>query len=95
MAINRSMSNNSIVYNPIIIDEDLCIRCPLCDIVCPGDIIVRGKVNKVDLPIVKYPEECWYCGLCEQSCPTGAITIVFPAQMLSPAVSFNELNFAK
>lgn len=78
-------------HNPIVIDDELCIRCPLCDIVCPGDIIIRGQVNKVDLPTVRYPAECWYCGLCEQSCPTGAITIVFPDNMLRPKVSFTDL----
>ncbi len=78
-------------HNPINIDDELCIRCPLCDIVCPGDIIVRGPVAKVDPPTVVHPAECWYCGLCEQSCPTNAITIIFPERMLEPPIAFADL----
>lgn len=78
-------------HNPIVIDDELCIRCPLCDIVCPGDIIIRGERVKVDPPTVAYPAECWYCGLCEQSCPTDAITIVFPERMIRPPLTFADL----
>ena len=92
VSIDQVSDNARMPYNPILIDAELCIRCPLCDIVCPGDIIVRGAINKVDLPDVRYPTESWYCGLCEQACPTGAITIMFPEQMLRPTVTFAELN---
>ncbi len=78
-------------HNPIVIDDELCIRCPLCDIVCPGDIIIRGERTKIDPPVVAYPAECWYCGLCEQSCPTSAITIVFPDRMIDPPLTFADL----
>lgn len=69
------------VHNPIQINPDTCIRCMICDYVCPGDIIYKTPRSS-DLPVIKYPDECWYCGLCEQACPTAAITIVFPEQML-------------
>ena len=32
--------------------------------------------------MIAYPDECWYCGLCQSICPTHAITIVFPEQMI-------------
>jgi NAD-dependent dihydropyrimidine dehydrogenase PreA subunit len=35
-------------------------------------------------PIVKYPEECWFCGSCITLCPhgeQGAIRIVTPFMM--------------
>lgn len=70
------------VHNPIKVNPDTCISCPICDYVCPGDIIYR-PTGANDLPNVMYPDECWYCGLCEQHCPTDAITIVFPDHMLN------------
>jgi adenylylsulfate reductase subunit B len=78
------MSHEAIIlseHNPIVIDPDTCIRCMICDYVCPGDIIHK-EPRSADLPVVAYPSECWYCGLCEQACPAEAITIVFPDHML-------------
>ncbi len=73
------------VHNPIVISDVLCIRCPACDLVCPGDIIYYTPKSK-DVPEIRYPDECWFCGLCEQKCPTKAITIVFPEAMLAPSI---------
>jgi NAD-dependent dihydropyrimidine dehydrogenase PreA subunit len=70
------------VYNPIKIDAQLCIRCNLCDWICPGDIIYKEENDKTTMPVVAYPDECWYCGLCESICPTKAITVLFPDVML-------------
>jgi len=70
------------VHNPIKIDEALCVRCNLCDWICPGDIIYKEEDNKETLPVIAYPQECWYCGLCDSICPVDAITVVFPEQML-------------
>jgi formate hydrogenlyase subunit 6/NADH:ubiquinone oxidoreductase subunit I len=70
------------VHNPIKIDVDLCIRCNLCDWICPGDIIYKEENDKTTLPVIAYPDECWYCGLCESTCPTKAITVIFPEVML-------------
>jgi NAD-dependent dihydropyrimidine dehydrogenase PreA subunit len=78
------MSHEAIIlseHNPIVINPDTCIRCMICDYVCPGDIIHK-EPRSTDLPVVAYPSECWYCGLCEQACPAEAITIVFPDNML-------------
>lgn len=69
-------------HNPIQVDPDACIRCMICDYVCPGDIIHK-KPRSQELPVIEYPDECWYCGMCEQACPTSAITVVFPENMLS------------
>ncbi len=69
-------------HNPIDINPETCIRCVICDYVCPGDIIYTPDATSRDLPIIAYPDECWYCGLCEQACPTNAITVVFPEHML-------------
>lgn len=78
------------IHNPIKIDPEACIRCMICDYVCPGDIIHK-KARSPDLPAVEYPDECWYCGLCEQACPTSAITVVFPENMLDCQTSVRSL----
>lgn len=66
---------------PILINEDLCVKgCTLCDQFCPGDIIYR--LDPQTIPEIRYEDECWYCGSCEEYCPTGAVKIVFPQEML-------------
>jgi adenylylsulfate reductase subunit B len=77
-------------HNPILINPDTCIRCMICDFVCPGDIIHKAP-RSMELPVIRYPDECWYCGLCEQACPADAITVVFPDNMLNPQTSMTEL----
>ncbi len=70
------------VHDPIAIDPEKCVRCDLCDWICPGDLIHHEEGNKARLPVVVYPDECWYCGLCQLICPVNAITVVFPEQMI-------------
>jgi adenylylsulfate reductase subunit B len=69
-------------HNPIHINIETCVRCNLCDWICPGDVIYKKEDDKDTLPIIAYPDECWYCGLCQSICPTNAITVIFPEQML-------------
>jgi NAD-dependent dihydropyrimidine dehydrogenase PreA subunit len=70
------------IHNPIQINPETCIKCNLCDWICPGDVIYKEEDNRDTLPEIVYPDECWYCGLCQRVCPTNAITIVFPEQMI-------------
>lgn len=69
-------------HNPILIDADTCVKCDLCDWICPGDLIYKKPDDRETLPEVRYPDECWYCGLCQSICPVDAITIIFPKQMI-------------
>ena len=70
------------LHNPIQINPETCVRCDLCDWICPGDLIYKDEAKKDELPVIAYPDECWYCGLCQSICPTNAITVVFPEQMV-------------
>lgn len=70
------------LHNPIQIDPVTCIRCNLCDWICPGDLIYKKEDDRDALPVIAYPDECWYCGLCQSICPTNAITVVFPERMV-------------
>ena len=69
-------------HNPIKIDTKTCVRCDICDWICPGDVILHEEGNKQKLPEIIYPDECWYCGLCESMCPVDAIEIIFPDRMI-------------
>ena len=66
---------------PALIDADLCIGCGTCQ-ACPGDVIHLEEVGGRLLAVVKYPDECWYCGSCRQDCPVSAIAIQFSPAML-------------
>jgi NAD-dependent dihydropyrimidine dehydrogenase PreA subunit len=37
--------------------------------------------EKMDMPVVVYPEECWHCGVCWFECPKRAIDITYPASL--------------
>lgn len=69
-AINRTNPEN-----PVLINEDLCIGCKFCLLVCPFgviDISTDGKaVTKCDLCIARKGSEG--VPACVQACPTGAL----------------------
>lgn len=75
---------------PAVIDEELCNGCKICVRRCPLDaldlvrldeerIVLGKRVRKA--AVVRYPNECWHCGVCRLDCPTGAITFEFPREM--------------
>ncbi|MEW5722415.1 MAG: 4Fe-4S binding protein [Thermodesulfobacteriota bacterium] len=68
---------------PPVFDRKTCIGCGLCDELCPADAIYMRATGDGPEPYLKYPEECWHCGSCRQDCPTGAISIVFPHDLLA------------
>lgn len=62
-----------------VIDKRKCNGCGLCALYCPLDVIEMQE----GVGVVRYPDECWYCGACRQDCTEGAITFRFDPVMLS------------
>ena len=70
-------------FSHIYFDETICDGCNMCVEVCMCDAFEKNRV-KGRPPILKYPEECWFCGCCVTDCPhaeAGAIRIVTPFMM--------------
>ncbi len=66
--------------NPVIFDEKACNGCNVCVEICVMDILVPNP-EKGKPPILVYPDECYYDGLCVQHCHAwqkGAISINHP-----------------
>lgn len=59
----------------LLIDEKTCIRCGACVEHCPGDVLYE---NEEGFPFEKYPDDCWYCGVCQAECPVECIQLLFP-----------------
>ncbi len=79
----RPVLLNSNLVTPnrsVLFDAETCIRCNLCIEACSMDVLAPNPVDG-GLPLIIFPDECWYCGCCEIHCPKyeeGAIRINFP-----------------
>ena len=66
---------------PPVIDVSKCSRCGKCAEICSEDVFYGSKKRLV--PVVTYPEECWYCNKCVDTCPVPeAIKLRIPLPMM-------------
>lgn len=65
------MANNTPLVNTLEYNQDLCIGCKMCIMVCPHEVF---SMNSKVVHIVRY-EACMECGACQLNCPTGAIIV--------------------
>jgi NAD-dependent dihydropyrimidine dehydrogenase PreA subunit len=68
------------IIGPIEFNEKICNGCNRCVEVCVRDILVPNQTEGKP-PVVLYPDECWYDGLCVLDCPLrdkGAVTLNHP-----------------
>jgi nitroreductase/NAD-dependent dihydropyrimidine dehydrogenase PreA subunit len=56
---------------PIIIDNDKCMKCGMCAVECPTEVIAEVA----DEVALQNAERCIFCGHCKAVCPEDAITI--------------------
>ncbi|MDG7000654.1 MAG: ferredoxin family protein [Nitrososphaerota archaeon] len=80
---------------PPVVNPKLCDGCTICVRSCPGDIIYFDKSTK--LPIIKYPDECWHCGLCRIDCQkhlktASAIDYFFPESWIQTRTDYGTVN---
>jgi len=71
------------MFRPVIFNDRVCNGCNLCVEICPMDILEENPA-KGSPPILKYPEECCYDGVCWGRCPLrndGAIKLIPPLPM--------------
>ncbi len=57
------------------IDLDYCIGCIACVKYCPGNVL---SMDENDKAFERYPDDCWYCGICQVECPEDCIKVIFP-----------------
>ena len=79
----------------IIIDPNLCCGCNACVNVCRVDVLLPNPSDSEEAeedggqasssgkpPLVVYPDECWFCGVCVEHCPVpGAIRMEHPLNL--------------
>ena len=54
------------------IDARVCVGCSICEMICPGDVIVMDDEK---IARIKYAQDCWTCFSCELACPVKAIDV--------------------
>lgn len=59
------------------IDGSICIGCGACANICRMQTILPNP-EPGGVPILAYPDECWYCGCCVEVCRSGALTMNLP-----------------
>ena len=67
-------------------DMDKCIGCGTCMSTCPMDVIRMD--DKTGKPVIKYPEDCQICHLCDLYCPVENIISISPTKCVRPMVGF-------
>ena len=72
------VANPATPCESIVFDADVCIGCNRCLEVCRCDVLMPSAV-KGEPPLLVYPDECWFCGVCVEHCPKpGAIRMEHP-----------------
>lgn len=71
------------MFRPVRFEATVCNGCNVCVEVCLMDILEPNPIDGLP-PIVRYPEECAFDGVCFERCPLGvkgAIEVVPPLPM--------------
>jgi len=58
-------------FRPLV-DEDKCVGCYKCYLVCPDGVIMKKENGKIEIDY----DFCKGCGICAFECPANAITMI-------------------
>jgi NAD-dependent dihydropyrimidine dehydrogenase PreA subunit len=61
------------MHDSLALTAQLCNGCGACLKACPTDVF--GFDEKTDTAFIAFPLDCHVCFLCQDDCPTGAITV--------------------
>lgn len=56
-----------------VVDEAICNGCGICVAICPEDVLRLDKSRKK--AVIKYPNDCVACFVCESYCPVQCIEV--------------------
>ncbi|MDF2567368.1 MAG: hypothetical protein K0R90_824 [Oscillospiraceae bacterium] len=62
----------------ILINQNKCIGCGKCTVVCPGNLVHLTKDNKAKISNIK---DCWGCCSCLKECLVGALKLFLGADV--------------
>ncbi|MFT4794087.1 MAG: ferredoxin [Paracoccaceae bacterium] len=76
-------------YGAVVINSDACTLCLACVSLCP----VGALGDNPDRPQVRFQETaCLQCGICENTCPENAITLMPQLNLANEALSHQILH---
>ncbi|MCL2608551.1 MAG: 4Fe-4S binding protein [Treponema sp.] len=65
--------------NLVIVDEDTCKGCSLCEVACPQGVLVmdKSRVNAIGYNpmLFKHADACTGCKICALVCPDSVLTV--------------------
>ncbi|MBU4046897.1 CoB--CoM heterodisulfide reductase iron-sulfur subunit A family protein [bacterium] len=72
--VDSLFSKDELYHEPIIanVDEEVCVGCGICEVLCPFSAIEIDKQEKV---AKINPALCEGCGTCCAACPSGALEL--------------------
>ena len=65
----------TVLDQKVIVVGRLCKGCGICVDFCPMKVLEMPNTTKL-IPILKNPQKCTKCGVCEIMCPDFAIFVV-------------------
>ncbi len=71
----KKFREDEIRNNLFKIDALKCKYDGICATVCPLQLIIFNKTDKIPTPIEKAEKQCIHCGHCVAACPTGAFSL--------------------